>query len=100
MPARAGLLLFASGPGRPDRGASDAERATRRATNIRDSHHANRKSLIESRTAQAPIRLEPASRRAPLCDGIVAGDTVVRPLHAYKVSLASGLVERPSGVAA
>ena len=36
----------------------------------------------------------------PLCDGIVAGDTVVCPLHAYKVSLTSGRVERPSGIAA
>ena len=31
----------------------------------------------------------------PLCDGIVAGDTVVCPLHAWKVRLDSGTVERP-----
>jgi nitrite reductase (NADH) small subunit len=31
----------------------------------------------------------------PLCDGIVAGDTVVCPLHAWKVNLVSGNVERP-----
>jgi nitrite reductase (NADH) small subunit len=36
----------------------------------------------------------------PLCDGIVAGDTVVCPLHAWKIELASGRVERPSGIAA
>jgi nitrite reductase (NADH) small subunit len=32
----------------------------------------------------------------PLCDGIVTGSSVVCPLHAWKVSLASGEVERPS----
>lgn len=32
----------------------------------------------------------------PLCDGIVTGDSVVCPLHAWKVNLASGVVERPS----
>jgi nitrite reductase (NADH) small subunit len=32
----------------------------------------------------------------PLCDGIVAGDSVVCPLHAWKVRLDSGRVERPS----
>ena len=32
----------------------------------------------------------------PLCDGIVAGDTIVCPLHAWKVNLADGCVERPS----
>jgi nitrite reductase (NADH) small subunit len=31
----------------------------------------------------------------PLCDGIVAGDSVVCPLHAWKVRLDSGTVERP-----
>jgi nitrite reductase (NADH) small subunit len=31
----------------------------------------------------------------PLCDGIVSGDTVVCPLHAWKVRLESGRVERP-----
>jgi nitrite reductase (NADH) small subunit len=31
----------------------------------------------------------------PLCDGIVAGDSVVCPLHAWKVRLDSGVVERP-----
>ena len=32
----------------------------------------------------------------PLCDGIVTGDSVVCPLHAWKLNLASGCVERPS----
>ena len=32
----------------------------------------------------------------PLCDGIVTGTSVVCPLHAWKVNLASGAVERPS----
>jgi nitrite reductase (NADH) small subunit len=32
----------------------------------------------------------------PLCDGIVTGETVVCPLHAWKVNLASGGVERPA----
>jgi nitrite reductase (NADH) small subunit len=33
----------------------------------------------------------------PLCDGIVAGDTIVCPLHAWKLSLDTGAVERPTG---
>ena len=32
----------------------------------------------------------------PLCDGIVTGTSVVCPLHAWKVSLATGQVERPT----
>jgi nitrite reductase (NADH) small subunit len=32
----------------------------------------------------------------PLCDGIVAGESVVCPLHAWKVNLVSGDVERPT----
>jgi nitrite reductase [NAD(P)H] small subunit len=32
----------------------------------------------------------------PLCDGIVSGDSVVCPLHAWKVRLDSGAVERPN----
>lgn len=32
----------------------------------------------------------------PLCDGIVAGESVVCPLHAWKVRLDSGTVERPA----
>ncbi len=36
----------------------------------------------------------------PLCDGIVAGNTVICPLHAWKVGLETGAVERPGGVAA
>ena len=32
----------------------------------------------------------------PLCDGIVAGDAVVCPLHAWKVSLETGAVARPA----
>lgn len=35
----------------------------------------------------------------PLCDGIVTGASVVCPLHAWKVSLESGRVERPAGAA-
>jgi len=35
----------------------------------------------------------------PLCDGIVSGDTVVCPLHAWKIGLTSGRVERPTGIA-
>lgn len=31
----------------------------------------------------------------PLCDGIVTGASVVCPLHAWKVSLVNGQVERP-----
>ena len=31
----------------------------------------------------------------PLCDGIVAGDAVVCPLHAWKVNLETGTVMRP-----
>jgi nitrite reductase (NADH) small subunit len=30
----------------------------------------------------------------PLCDGLVTGDSVVCPLHAWRVNLASGSVER------
>ena len=33
----------------------------------------------------------------PLCDGIVAGDTVVCPLHGWKVKLETGAIERPAG---
>ena len=36
----------------------------------------------------------------PLSDGIVAGDSVVCPLHGWKVSLECGAVERPGGVEA
>ena len=32
----------------------------------------------------------------PLCDGIVAGDAVVCPLHAWKVNLETGTVARPA----
>jgi nitrite reductase (NADH) small subunit len=31
----------------------------------------------------------------PLCDGIVTGESVVCPLHGWKVNLAQGHVERP-----
>lgn len=34
----------------------------------------------------------------PLCDGIVSGDTVICPLHAWKIGLSTGEVERPAGV--
>lgn len=33
----------------------------------------------------------------PLCDGIVTGSSVVCPLHAWKVNLVDGSVERPTG---
>jgi nitrite reductase [NAD(P)H] small subunit len=36
----------------------------------------------------------------PLCDGIVSGDAVVCPLHAWKISLQTGAVERPGAGAA
>ena len=32
----------------------------------------------------------------PLCDGIVTGASVVCPLHAWKVNLETGQVERPT----
>ncbi len=35
----------------------------------------------------------------PLCDGLVAGDTVVCPLHGWKIGLATGMIERPTGIA-
>ncbi len=34
-------------------------------------------------------------RGGPLCDGIVAGETVVCPLHNYKISLETGEVIKP-----
>ncbi len=37
-------------------------------------------------------------RGGPLCDGIVAGSTVVCPLHQWKVNLTTGAVERPTDV--
>jgi nitrite reductase (NADH) small subunit len=33
----------------------------------------------------------------PLCDGIVTGLNVVCPLHAWKISLETGVVQRPGG---
>jgi nitrite reductase (NADH) small subunit len=36
----------------------------------------------------------------PLSDGIVVGTTVVCPLHAWKVNLETGTVERPVAVSA
>jgi nitrite reductase (NADH) small subunit len=39
-------------------------------------------------------------QNGPLCDGIVSGDTVVCPLHAWKIQLHSGTVERPSATGA
>jgi nitrite reductase [NAD(P)H] small subunit len=35
----------------------------------------------------------------PLCDGIVTGRSVVCPLHAWKINLESGGVDRPSSAA-
>src|ERR671914_652232 len=34
-------------------------------------------------------------RGGPLCDGIVTGASIVCPLHAWKVNLETGVVERP-----
>jgi nitrite reductase (NADH) small subunit len=34
-------------------------------------------------------------RGGPLCDGIVSGDTVVCPLHGWKISLETGNVMKP-----
>jgi len=34
-------------------------------------------------------------RGGPLCDGIVSGDTVVCPLHGWKISLETGGVLKP-----
>jgi len=36
----------------------------------------------------------------PLCDGIITGASVVCPLHAWKVSLGDGTVQRPASEAA
>jgi len=36
----------------------------------------------------------------PLCDGIVTGQSVVCPLHTWKVNLQTGQVERPADHAA
>ena len=33
----------------------------------------------------------------PLADGIVAGNSVVCPLHGWKINLQKGLVDRPTG---
>lgn len=35
-------------------------------------------------------------RGGPLCDGIVAGDSIVCPLHAWRIRLDTGAVERPA----
>ena len=35
----------------------------------------------------------------PLCDGLVSGNAVVCPLHAWKISLQTGAVERPGSAA-
>ena len=34
-------------------------------------------------------------RGGPLCDGMVAGDAVVCPLHGWKISLDTGVVVKP-----
>ncbi len=39
-------------------------------------------------------------RGGPLADGIVSGDSVICPLHAWKVCLSSGDVTRPEAQAA
>ena len=35
-------------------------------------------------------------KSGPLCDGIITGASVVCPLHAWKVNLTDGSVERPA----
>lgn len=37
-------------------------------------------------------------RGGPLADGIVSGAAVVCPLHAWKIDLETGTVERPAGI--
>jgi nitrite reductase (NADH) small subunit len=37
-------------------------------------------------------------RGGPLADGILAGGAVVCPLHAWKINLHTGSVERPAGL--
>ena len=39
-------------------------------------------------------------RGGPLADGIVSGAAVVCPLHAWKVNMENGCVERPGGASA
>ena len=39
-------------------------------------------------------------RGGPLCDGIVTGGAVVCPLHAWKINLDTGAVERPPAAGA
>jgi nitrite reductase (NADH) small subunit len=34
----------------------------------------------------------------PLADGIVSGDSVVCPLHAWRINLIGGAVDRPAGL--
>lgn len=36
-------------------------------------------------------------KNGPLADGIVTGDSVVCPLHAWKINLERGRVDRPAG---
>ena len=38
-------------------------------------------------------------RGGPLGDGIIAGDSVVCPLHAWKINLETGTVQRPAATA-
>jgi len=38
-------------------------------------------------------------RGGPLADGIVSGSAVVCPLHAWRVCLETGAIERPAGTA-
>ncbi|HLG54064.1 MAG TPA: nitrite reductase small subunit NirD [Vicinamibacterales bacterium] len=38
-------------------------------------------------------------RGGPLCDGMVTGSSVVCPLHAWKIDLESGAVQRPASEA-
>ena len=44
----------------------------------------------------SPMDNQCPHQSGPLCDGIVAGDAVVCPLHAWKVNLETGAVARPA----
>ena len=39
-------------------------------------------------------------KEGPLADGIISGETIVCPLHGWRIGLADGRVERPEGTAA
>ena len=67
-----------------------ARRARGHARRPRDRDLQSRRSLPRDRQPQCP------HQGGPLCDGIVTGSSVVCPLHAWKIDLESGAVERPT----